>query len=192
MRAILRLIALIVPALVAAGCIGMGQRADPPPRSDRAVQPELVGLATDVRHGPCASRLVTLATGETIEVFEATLLEGCTHEVTPVLLGYLGSMVQSEGRDPLVLAGTLDGTTWIGTARWQPLSKAWCVIFGNGEAAYREDGSFHLASGLVIPEAANFRWLDVDETEFLPLRDDDVLCLDERGQAVGADVWSSR
>jgi hypothetical protein len=192
MRARVRFIALFVPALVATGCIGAGQRADPPRRADRAVLPDVVGLATGIRHGPCASLLVTLASGEVIEAFEATSLEGCTNEVTPVLLGHLRSMGPYEGKDPLVLAGTLDGATWIGTAQWQSSSKAWCVIFEEGEGAYREGDNFHLPSGLVIPAASDFRWLGgVDESEFLPLRNDDDLCLDEQGHVVGADVWNS-
>jgi hypothetical protein len=135
---------------------------------------------------------VTLASGEVIEVFEATLLEGCTNEVTPVLLGHLDSMSQYDGKDPLVMAGTIDGTTWIGTAQWRPSSKAWCVIFEEGEGAYRDGDNFHLASGLVIPAASDFRWLHgVDESEFLPLRNGDDLCLDEQGHVVGADVWNS-
>jgi hypothetical protein len=91
------------------------------------------------------------------------------------------------------MAGTVNGASWIGLAPWQSVRKAWCVIFGEGEGAFRDGDTFHLASGLIISAAADFRWLgSFDESEFLPLRRDDDLCLNEQGQVMGVDVWNAR
>lgn len=182
----------VASALLVAGCIGAGGHGAEPPRPDRSIAPEVVSTLQDLRHGACATITVSLETGETIEVQTQTNLAGCSTNVTPVLLGNLNqSLAVVDGKQALVLTGTLDGAPWIGSAPWRPNVSAWCVIFGPNEGAYREGDTFHLASGLVVGVSSGFGWIDpVDESEFLPLRDGDELCLNDLGQAIRANVWN--
>jgi hypothetical protein len=82
-----RLLATLSVALITSACIRMGSRADPPPSPDETVFPDVVGITTEVKNGPCALVIMTLESGEKVEAFDATSLEGCDHEVTPVLPG---------------------------------------------------------------------------------------------------------
>lgn len=151
-----------------------------------------LGIVSDLRQGACATITVSLKSGETIEVQTQTSLAGCSTKVTPVLLGDLDASLSTvDGKGPLVLSGTVDGEPWIGSASWRPTVSAWCVIFKAKEGAYREGDTFHLASGLVVSVSSGFGWIDLDESEFLPFRDGDDLCLNELGQAIRANVWNA-
>ncbi|NJD29759.1 MAG: hypothetical protein FIA92_15890 [Chloroflexi bacterium] len=138
--------------------------------------------------------IVTLGSGTVIEVQTQTSLAGCSTNVTPVLLGHLGNtLADVDGKGALVLTGTVDGEPWIGSASWRPTVSAWCVIFDPGQGAFVEGDAFHLATGLVLSISPGFGWIDgVDESQFLPLRSGDDLCLNELGEAIWANVWNGR
>lgn len=191
MRRDLRYAGLALVMCATVGCIGIGSRADPPPKPTRSLVAAIVGLAADVRSGDCRSLVITLDSGELVTMSFAEATDACDNEVTPIVLGQPEKMSTRDGVEPLVLAGTLDGATWIGTAQWDEARKGWCVIFNAGEGAYREGAGFHLASGLVVPLAADFHWLSIDRSDLLPLRRDDDFCLNERGEVRGINVWTS-
>jgi len=152
-----------------------------------------VSTLSGIKFGPCAVMTVTLNSGEIIDVRTSTSLAGCSTDVTPVLLGHLRNDIATlADTKALVLTGSVQGETWIGSASWRDYESAWCVIFDEGHGAFREGDSFRLASGLVLRAAPAFRWLENDETSLLPLRQGDDLCLDETGQVIGVDAWNGR
>lgn len=188
----MRLALPVASAFLAAGCIGAGGRGSDPPRPDRTIRIESVGIAREVRHGPCATVKVTLQSGMTIDVQTQTNLAGCSTRVTPNLLGNLGNtLADVDGKGALVLTGMIDGERWIGSAAWRSSVSAWCVIFAGEEGAFREGDAFHLSSGLMLNMSRGFGWIENrDESEFLPLRSGDDFCLNELGEAIRADVWN--
>jgi hypothetical protein len=191
MQLALRCTAFAVAATVLASCVGVGDRPDPPPSPELSVTAETVGLARKSENGPCNSTVVTLDSGQSLTVFGSPVPDGCQNRATPFLLGDRKSWEPYSGVERLVLAGTLEGAAWVGAVRWHPQRKLWCVIFVAGEGAYWRGDGFHLASGLFLPAASDFHWLSIDRSDLLPLRNGDDLCLNERGEAAAAKVWTN-
>ena len=187
----MRWAAVAVGTTVIAGCIGGGDRPDPPPSPEVSVLAETVGLASTSENGPCNSTIVTLDSGQSLTVFGAPVPDGCQNQVTPFLFGDRKGFKPFSGVEELVLAGTLDGTVWVAGIRWHPQRKLWCHIFVAGEGAYWRGDGFHLASGLFLPAAPDFHWLSIDRSDLLPLRNGDDLCLNERGEAAAANIWTN-
>jgi hypothetical protein len=191
MHIVRRAVPIAAAAIALLSAIGCGSRADPPATPTVSLVPEVVGLAVDLRSGDCGSLVYTLDSGQVVTKFPANVPAGCDSQPTRVVLGQPAGHSTSDGVNPVVLAGRVEGATWIGTAPWDKGRKGWCVIFNAGDGAYLEGASFHLASGLVAPLAPDFHWLSIDRSDLLPLRSGDDFCLNEQGQVVGINVWTS-
>lgn len=163
----MRFVIVLAAALLLVSC----GRTDPP-RPSRTLIPEVVGVAASSGFGPCNSVLLTLESGQVITQYQANVPDGCGNDVTPFVVGQPDDARTSlDDRRSLLFAGTVDDTTWMGAARWDPNREAWCVIFREGEGAYLEGDRLHLSTGLVIPLLAEFEWsIGYDQSEFLPFR----------------------
>ena len=174
----MRFLTLAATALLVIGC---GQRAEEPPSPDRSLTPEVVGVATEFKWGPCASILVTLESGRVITVHNANLGDPkCANEPTPPPTLFLfgkaddvrstfsgegesspEGLVWEPGHGPLLFVGTDDGNPWMAVAKWSPWD-ALCVTFERGNGAYLEGHTLHTVKGVIVPLAPDFEWPDRD------------------------------
>ena len=200
-----RAVALLLAVIVAVGCEGRAE----PARPSRALTADVVEVADHWRIGPCQHLEVTLRSGQVVDVVRANVGDPtCPAEAETVfLLGEATDLTHRSnterrwdaddtaiggngGSGPLVLIGTLDGATWLGAIS-SPDRDCWLHRFGSDEGAWLEGETLHLASGLVLPLAADFRYPTFPEDPF-PLRTDDAVCLNDQGEVVDVENWIPR
>jgi len=181
---------VLTVALVAVSCGGRGAE---PPRPDRSLVPDAVGLADHWESLPCGGVRFTLASGARVEVVRAgSQQEACPGQTpTPILLGEAGYATNGAeaGRPwasgaPLILSGADPTGRWWATVLGTPR----CFGFSASEGAYADGRTLHLTSGLVLPLAPTFLPPDNVDDPF-PLRGGDTLCLDDEGRVQAVHVW---
>ena len=167
--------------------------------------PELVGIADHWQFTDCGRIELTLQTGELVDVDPGGRTIGCPSSSGSVfLVGNAGNATYQADFDnrwidaptdkwpngnpgPLVLAGSGDGGPWLGlVSHWS--GDCWEIRFAKGEGAFLEEAGLHLASGLLLPLAADFRPPGYPEDAF-PLRYSDSVCLNRAGEVDKAEVW---
>jgi hypothetical protein len=188
-----------VAALFVMGC----QRTAEPPRPSRSLTPEVVGVATEFKWGPCASVLVTLESGQVITVHDASYGDpACANQPTPAPTPFLfgkaddvrstftgqgesstEGYVWERGKGPLLFVGTDDGSPWMAIARWTPKDD-WCVEFERGNGAYLDGDRLHMVKGVIVPLAPDFEWPFGDPDEVFPLRYSDEVCFSSEGAVI--------
>jgi hypothetical protein len=197
------MLGLLVAALVAAGC---GGRASEPPRPDRTITAEAVSIADHWDFGPCDHLTVTLRSGAVLDVARAGITsQGCPEQrPTPFLLGGSADLTYGSNNDhrwvmpnpsatgagPLVFTGSQDGEPWLATIASPYYSDCWRFRFAEGDGAYLERETIHLATGLVIPLADGYVPPKVVGDAF-PLRAGDGGCLNAEGQVTTLDLYPS-
>lgn len=207
---------LLVAVVALAGC-GNG-RAGEPPRPDRTIRAESVDIADHWDFGDCDHIVVTLRSGEVIDVArsDGSDYPNCPEQSpTPFLLGNTfdlttgadagkpwvqdgASQQPDTGPGPLVLWGAYDGQPWLAVVRSPTgggLSGQPCWMHrwsDEGEGAYKElheDGPPTLhLSSGLVLPIAADFQLTYPPDPF-PLRRDDAICLSADGEVVWAEVW---
>jgi hypothetical protein len=188
----------LAASLLLAACIG-GQRSAEPPRPDRSLTPEIVGVASAFTWAPCATILVTLEAERVVRVKDANMRDPDCDEPTPAPSRFLfgkandvRSFLQGEGdhtteggvweqgHGPLLFVGTDEHGTWLAVARWSP-EEDWCVFFEGDNGAYLEEDRLHTVEGVIVPFAPDFELPSEPELVF-PLRSSDEACFNAEGQ----------
>lgn len=199
------MLALLVAALVAAGC---GGRPSEPPKPDRTINAESVSVADHWDFGPCGGLTVTLMSGSVLDVTRAGMTsEGCPEQRPSVfLLGGSADLTYRSNGDhqwvvpdaahdavagagPIVFTGIMDGEPWLATIA-SPSFDCWRFRFGQDEGAYLEGESLHLATGLVIQLADGYVPPTAVRDAF-PLRAGDGGCLNDEGRVTALDLSQS-
>lgn len=200
----LRFLISIALSCVVLACTG---RVGSPSNPTRTLVPDVVGVAKEFKWGPCASILVVLESDVTLTAYDPNVRDPlCANNPTPPPTTFLfGSaddlhkFVQGEGdiddrggrwpprHGPLLFSGSDAGSTWMAVARWDG-TDAWCVTFNEDNGAYLEGNRLHVVKGVLIPLAQEFTWPLGDPDTAFPLRQNDGLCLNVRGEAVRTQI----
>ncbi len=194
---------LTIAAVAAMFVMGCGARAEAPPRPNRSLTPEVVGVATQFTWGPCASILVTLESGQVITVHDANRSDPrCANQsappATPFLFGKAEDvrstpsnegdqspegLVWKRGHGPLLFVGSDEGSLWMAVARWDT-SSDWCVQFERGDGAFVEGNRLHTTKGVIVPLAPDYELPAGGPDEVFPLRVSDDMCFSSDGTVI--------
>jgi hypothetical protein len=165
-----------------------------PPRPDRSLVPDIVGLAEHWEFGPCGTYRFTMRSGQAVEVAgAASPAEGCPSR--PALIrgfdhGTSGSEAGASWarvNAPLIFVGRAADQPWWGAVSSEGDGTCWRLSFADDQGAYFEGVAMHLSNGVVLSVAKDFR-LPIDEPAPFPLRIGDALCLNEQGQVVSVSI----
>ena len=185
---------VISSLLLSLAVIACGGRAPEPARPDRSLVPDAAAVADRWEALPCGGVRFTLRPGSTVDVVLAGAdQQACPGQTpTPILLGQAQYATNgaSPGEPwasgaPLILTGADGNDRW-----WATIGNegADCIRFPEGAGAYLEGETLHLSTGLVLSLSPDFAVPDYPPDPY-PLRQDDLMCLDEQGRVVSIDVW---
>jgi hypothetical protein len=190
----MRILRLLLAAAVLGGCAG---RAGEPPKPDRALSADYVSIAGQSESRSCGHFTLALRSGKLLDVvgLKAPSDPTCPEHIpTKFLLGDSGQITSGA----LVLVGTHDGQQWLGVvSSFVPTRGCWEHTFNRGDGAYLEGGegpyleggTLHLSSGLVLPFADDFGYVEYPPSHPFPIRLDDRICLNSEGEVEWIYIW---
>lgn len=171
-----------------------------PPRPDRSLVPEVVGLVVrwDFIEGQCQMKRLTLQSGQTLDLrllgdSRARCGDGPWQTGVPELTRSFDLSGTSQAGETIPDGGLLyyghDGhAEWIAGASSNELAadSAECPYTLSG-SGYDEGDILHLSTGLVVKKTADFEnktpWMKETST----FRDADKICINPRGEAIS--IW---
>jgi hypothetical protein len=173
-----------------------------PPRPDRSLVPEMVGVVVrwEFIEGECQMTRLTLQSGQTLDLHllgdsRARCSDGPWVTGVPELTHSFDLSGTSQSGETISDGGLLyyghDGQAeWIAGASSNELAadSAECPYIMRG-SGYDEGHILHLSSGFVVKKTADFEnktpWIEETST----FRDADRICVNQRGEAIS--IWRS-